>query len=318
MEKLLTVIVPVYNGEKHIERCIKSIQEQTYKNLEIIIINDGSTDNTKVIVEKLAKKDKRIRCLSTKNQGVSSARNLGIAQAKGEYISFVDADDYIEPIMIEKMITKAKLYGADLVQCGYNRIENEEVKKVNNKENNYIKMRALEFYLKNLELCVVPWNKLIKVELARTLKFPKNRRYEDEAIMYKIFDNAVKVVNIKECYYNYICNDNGFMKSKESVSKIRDRLDAKKDLYEYVSDKYNELSKIINKEWAEALFFCNVTAIKNNDRKGKDDYKYIRKEYKKNYRWLVKTKIFKRTTLFAMRYIPMLFVIKTALCSKDR
>ena len=117
--KKVSIIVPVYNAEKTIERCIKSILKQTYNNIEIIIVNDGSTDNSLHICYELSKLDKRIIVIDTVNKGVSVARNIGIEKAKGDYIAFVDADDYVKENMYEKMVNYAEVNKVNLVFCNY-------------------------------------------------------------------------------------------------------------------------------------------------------------------------------------------------------
>lgn len=115
----ISVIVPVYNAEKYLDRCVESIVAQTYKNLEIILVDDGSTDNSPAICDAWAKKDSRIRVIHKKNGGVSSARNAGLDACTGDYIGFADADDWMEPDMYEVLIGNAKRYSADKSSCGY-------------------------------------------------------------------------------------------------------------------------------------------------------------------------------------------------------
>lgn len=119
---LVSIIIPVYNSEKHIERAIKSVLEQTYKNIELIIVNDGSTDNTKNYIMKLKKDDSRIKYFENINSGVSFARNIGLNNSTGKYIGFVDADDYIENNMIELLVNTAEKYTCDIVSCIYERV----------------------------------------------------------------------------------------------------------------------------------------------------------------------------------------------------
>lgn len=118
----ITVIVPVYNVEKYLEKCIKSITDQTYKNLEIICVNDGSTDNSLQILTELSVKDLRIKVISQENSGVSAARNAGLDIASGDYITFVDSDDELEPDMYEVLVSLAEKYNADIAHCGYKKV----------------------------------------------------------------------------------------------------------------------------------------------------------------------------------------------------
>lgn len=197
--KLVTIIIPVYNGEKYIEKSINSIISQTYENIEILIINDGSTDKTEEILKKISHIDSRLHIIKINNQGVSYARNYGRKLAKGDYIMFVDADDYIEPETVESMLDIAEEKKADVVQCGYKVVSDSEIKERFSSEFAiYSKDKAIQFYLEKFQLCVVPWNKLIKKEISEIIDFPIERRYEDEAVMYKLFYETSKVVNVKE------------------------------------------------------------------------------------------------------------------------
>ena len=117
MNYLISIIVPIYNVDKYLEECIESLRNQTYKNLEIILINDGSTDNSEQIFRHEAKQDNRIVFINKKNGGSASAKNEGLKIAKGDYIAFVDSDDFIELDMIEYMVNTIKKYNADIVQC---------------------------------------------------------------------------------------------------------------------------------------------------------------------------------------------------------
>ena len=126
----ISVIVPVYNVEDYLDRCINSIVKQTYKNLEIILVDDGSTDSSYKICNEWAKKDERIKVLHNKNEGVSKARNVGIDASTGDFIAFVDSDDYIEETMFEKLLDKQKTNNSDIVFCRVNQINNNKTKRI--------------------------------------------------------------------------------------------------------------------------------------------------------------------------------------------
>lgn len=126
MEKKVSIIIPVYNTQKYLKRCINSIIDQTYSNLEIFLINDGSTDNSLEICKEYEKIDERIFIISGENHGVSYARNIGIRKATGEYLYFADSDDYLETDAIEKMIQGFEKADCELIIAGYNEVENEE------------------------------------------------------------------------------------------------------------------------------------------------------------------------------------------------
>ena len=141
MKELISIIVPVYNIENYLDKCIESIVHQTYKNLEILLIDDGSTDHSGKKCDEWAKKDKRIRVIHKKNGGVSSARNIGLEKAKGEYIGFVDGDDFVNKKMYEEMHRQMKKNNADFVICDYNECYNQNDNfKDRGKENNLIEI----------------------------------------------------------------------------------------------------------------------------------------------------------------------------------
>ena len=133
LEEKVSIIIPAYNAEKSIEKCINSIRRQTYFNIEIIIVNDGSSDNTKKCIEQIALQDERITIINQENQGVCNARNKGICIAKGEYIIFVDADDYVERDMVEILVNDIKQKKTNIVRCNYDYIT-EKGMKYSNKE----------------------------------------------------------------------------------------------------------------------------------------------------------------------------------------
>ena len=131
MEELISVVVPVYNVEKYIDKCINSIINQTYKNLEIILVDDGSPDNCGKICDEYAKKDNRIKVTHKENGGVSSARNIGIKNATGDWLTFVDADDWIENNFVEQLLKIGNQENAEIVLCGYNRVNRNNKCEVN-------------------------------------------------------------------------------------------------------------------------------------------------------------------------------------------
>lgn len=314
MNSLITIILPAYNAEKYISRCIESVLKQTYNNFEFIIIDDGSTDNTLKIVEDFAKKDCRIKVISQNNCGVSKTRNHGVQIAKGEFIVFIDSDDYIESNMIYCLLEKQIQTGAEVIQCGYKIFSDNKIgKEICAKEGIFLKEKAVDFYLDNLELCVVPWNKLIRKDSINNIKFPENRRYEDEAIMYKLFYEAKSIYNINEKFYHYYVNEAGFMQSSEdSLSKTIDLMEAKRDLYVYVKKNVPTALKKAEKERVSNLFFSYLKAIKikRNNKMKRKQYMYIKKEFLENYTMIKESNIFKKKTLIVMKWMPLLFKYK--------
>lgn len=213
----VSVIVPIYNTEKFLRKCIESIVNQTLQEIEIILINDGSTDNShNICLEYTEKYPEKIRYINNKNIGCSATRNLGIELARGEYIAFVDSDDYIEKEMYEEMYIKGQKTGSDIVLCGINTIflENQKIwiRKVKNKEEKYE-------YLTREQLLNNPVNKIFKTELLRKNKifFPLDTQFaEDIVFCIKTIIYCSKMSAIEKEFYNYIIHENNSVHNLET------------------------------------------------------------------------------------------------------
>ena len=184
---MLSVIIPVYNVEPYLEKCLDSVLKQTYKDMEILIIDDGSTDRSGAISDEYAAKDSRIRVFHTENRGLSAARNLGLDNAVGGYIGFVDSDDWIEPDMYEVLLKKAEETGADIVECGVFKEYPDKTVEHQRPDRVMYKIEAIRA-LVNRELSNSVWNKVWVKSCYFNIRFPEGRLYEDVAITYRIFD----------------------------------------------------------------------------------------------------------------------------------
>lgn len=209
MSDLISVIVPIYNIEKYIDRCVESVVNQTYKNLEIILVDDGSTDNSSSVCDDWAKRDSRIKVIHKKNGGLSDARNFGLDNAKGDYIAFVDGDDFIDINMYDSMLNYLKKYNCDICICGINKIENgrEFITRpymYSNNEFTILNNENALVELLNDRLDVSSCNKLYKKEIINDLRFPYGITNEDFALMYKFFYRSNQIIIINENYYKYI------------------------------------------------------------------------------------------------------------------
>ncbi len=207
MEKeMISVIIPTYNCERRIRQCVASIQNQSYQNLEIIIVNDGSTDSTGEICDNFKKKDLRIQVIHQDNKGVSAARNIGISHASGHYIQFVDSDDIAEKDLCEKLIKRQRETGADLVICGYNLIEENKSSSIEATNLNCEIMQefANEFayYLERF-LIHSPWNKLYLKGLIKEKFDEKYSLGEDLLFNIAYLKECNKVAAIRDPLYNY-------------------------------------------------------------------------------------------------------------------
>ena len=215
---LISVIVAVYNIEKYIEKCILSLINQTYTNLEIILVDDGATDSSGQICDSYAKKDERIKVIHRENGGLSAARNTGIESAGGEYISFVDGDDWIDADMYECLVKAAVSFSAELVACRYRCVYPEIT--VDNSTDRVLVFegtKMLEKYLEEDENCLIQhaaWNKLYKRELLLTERFPEGKWYEDVVFSAKMLANIQTGVYLDSAKYNYILQRQGSIMSQ--------------------------------------------------------------------------------------------------------
>ena len=214
MQPLLSIIVPIYNVEQYLDRCIQSILNQTYQNLEIILVDDGATDCSGAIADSYAAKDKRIKVFHKENGGLSDARNYGLEHVTGDYILFIDSDDFIVNIMCERLITVASSNNADIVSCNYYIYRGDDdisihTLSVQDDKRNFTGMDMLRYYLLKTEpfdLNVV-WNKIFKLDLfngVEPVRFPKGRVQEDNFTIFRLFLNANSIVTVNEPLYYYV------------------------------------------------------------------------------------------------------------------
>lgn len=218
---LISIIVPVYNVEGYLKKCLNSICDQTYKNLEIIIVDDGSTDCSGKICDDYTRKDKRIRVIHQVNGGLSAARNKGLDVATGEYIGFVDGDDWIDNDMYEFLYYLLSQHKADISICSHY-VEKGNATKVKYASNAVQEMsskEAIQLLAEDKVIRNYAWDKLFKRSLFAQLRFPLNRYFEDIAVMYLVFYEASKVI-LKGCpKYHYLYRDNSIMRSRYNPEK---------------------------------------------------------------------------------------------------
>lgn len=237
----ISVVVPVYNVETELERCVQSICNQTYKNLEIILVDDGSTDNSGKICDEFAKKDKRIKVIHQTNAGSPAARKAGFKMSIGGVIAFVDSDDYIEAEMYEKLMENMIETNADIVFCDYNSVKDGKSDKryFDNSSKILTKEEALK-YLANDEIKSFMWNKLYKIEILNETDFYVGKIMEDFLCMPDIFIRSEKISYIHGAFYNYVRRNASIMGNKSNMFKYwnacKFRLDWYKDNYPQAID----------------------------------------------------------------------------------
>lgn len=248
----ISVIIPAFNVEKYIENCLESIITQKHKDLEIIVVNDGSTDNTPQIIKKFSKEDSRIVVIDKPNGGLSSARNAGLDVATGDYIGFVDGDDYIHEEMYQKLYHLCEENECDIAVCGYVRkYSNREAFSNSKKVLQYSSQEALAELISSIGLHDYAWDKLYKKELFENIRYPIGKMYEDVFTTYKLFYKAKKVVSLDEPLYYYIQRDGSILRKGFSEKQFH-QLEALEEIKRFLSEKhithYNDVleARILN------------------------------------------------------------------------
>ena len=286
-EPLISVIVPVYNVEKYLDKCVGSIVNQTYKNLEIILVDDGSPDNCPKMCDDWARKDKRIKVIHKKHGGVSDARNKGIEIASGEYIGFVDSDDYVEKNYIFVLYDLVKRYNVMLAVAD-NYIEYMDGCIFNNSTYEEYETNPEKFFYKMLwgirDLDNGPWTKLYKKDLFNNIRFPVEKNYEDTATLYKIVDKCDKIAIKSVPIYHYMKRKDSITQGKFNKKKL-ELIDATYQLTTYIRNKYKNLNNACDRKllWSYFSVLSQYVVSKTKDKNiEKRLFEYIKKN-----RWKV-------------------------------
>ena len=225
MEELVSVIIPIYNVEKYLKKSVKSVIDQTYSNLEIILVDDGSKDSCYKLCEELKKEDKRIIVIHKENGGLSDARNRGIDIAKGKYLFFLDSDDYIEKNTIKILYDTLKTDGTDMVVFDFIKIfDTGEIIQENTTINAHEIIDAnvlLKGIVQDKNWRYVPaWNKLYKKEIWTSLRFPKGKLHEDEFVIHKVLEKCEKVSIVPNKLLYYVQRSGSIMNNISDKNRI--------------------------------------------------------------------------------------------------
>jgi glycosyltransferase involved in cell wall biosynthesis len=236
MSSLISIIVPVYKTEPYIARCFNSIINQTYENLEIILVDDGSPDHCGKICDEYAALHPRIKVIHQQNEGLSAARNAGLKIASGEYIGFVDSDDWIDADMFETLYNGVSKYGAQIAICGYYYAGGNKYIEIREKDTTlYNREDAMHNLLLDETFTSHVWNKLFKKELFEGVYFPYDRNFEDITTTYKLFEKAERIVFLNRSKYYYLRRGD----SITGAGNIKSEADKSILMYE----RYNDLVK---------------------------------------------------------------------------
>ena len=252
-EPLISIVVPVYKVEEYIDRCIQSITNQTYENIEIILVDDGSPDNCGKICDSYAKKDKRIKVIHKENGGLSDARNAGIEKANGKYISFIDSDDYIEKDYIKILYKAIDQEDIDIAIGSHTVLYDTGaiIKKATGEEKILEPKEVLERILYDDNIDYSAWAKLYKMELFNEIRYPKGRVFEDAATTYRVIDISRKIAITSKPIYNYIIRSDSISNAKFSLKKM-DLITSTEEMCNYIKEKYPTLESACNRRlmWA--------------------------------------------------------------------
>ena len=260
MKPIISIIVPVYNVEKYVAKCIESIIKQDMEEIELLMIDDGSTDNSGKICDEWAAKDSRIKVMHIENRGVSSARNLGLELAQGEYIGFVDSDDYIHKSMYRVLYNTLIEEHADMVVCDFAKVYEGEKTPVNEQEHidiyKFTNMEALMQLHKESFKWNIVVNKLYKRELFKEVRFTEGIIFEDMDIMHKIIYQCEKILYINQTYYYYYQRSGSILRSEYTLKKI--------DKVKVLEDRMRFAMQIKNKEFRQATEKLYIDALFHN------------------------------------------------------
>lgn len=286
MNDLISIVLPIYNVENYLKKCIETVLNQTYTNIEILLVDDGSTDHSGAICDEFEKKDKRIKVIHKSNGGLSDARNTGLKQANGKYISFIDSDDYVSEKYVEELYYLIKKNEAQIAVCNFQRVKedgqvisSEDIKSETLSSKEVLeKLNDKKFY----PVSIVAWNKLYDIKLFENILYPIGKLHEDEYTTYKLYYEAKKIVVTSSVLYYYrtvqtsITNRNFNKTRLDVLEALEERMRFFKEKNE---KKLYELS-LIQYESVLMIHYLNCKFYLEDSKEIQDE---ILNKYKQNY-----------------------------------
>ena len=279
MNDLISVIVPVYNVEKYIDRCVQSIVDQHYRNIEILLIDDGSTDKSAEICDRWGKKDDRIVVVHKKNGGLSDARNHGISISKGSYLTFVDSDDYIDKRFVKCLSEQIEDTGSDISCVGVQLFGDEEQVQIDDmqyKTRLYNKEEAIAALFYRDSFRDYTWNKMYKKQLFDNVGFPKGKIMEDLSTTYRLFERCKLISYCPAKLYFYFQRENSILHNRNNNIDLI-YYNVCKERYLYIKDKYPYMKKNYK--------FFNGTIIHSFMLLNGEEAEFAKRELKQNYKY---------------------------------
>lgn len=282
---LISIVIPIYNVEEYLEKCIESVINQTYRNLEIILVDDGSPDNCGTICEEYKKKDERISVFHKKNGGLSDARNYGKKHAKGKYITFIDSDDYVENDYIEYLYNLIINNNCDMSICSFKLHSNNKF--IDNGINYNSCVFTSKECLKNM-LCengfnVSAWAKLYKTKMFEDIDFPYGKLCEDNGTTYKLVLKCKNIAYGNESKYIYEMRDNSIMNASFSPKKL-DLIELTDLMYDDVIKIFPDLKNVLTKRKLHSRFSILRQIVMSNDKNAKNIFEKYKNEILLNYK----------------------------------
>lgn len=325
MSELISVIVPIYNVANYLRKCVESIRKQSYQNLEIILVDDGSPDNCGEICEEYAKLDYRIKVIHKANGGLSDARNYGIEAATGEYFLFVDSDDYIHIDMIRILYEALKEKNAQVAVCSYQNVQENEVTAYNESYRGVLQpllmtekqMFDSHYYLDKRVEFIVAWNKLYHCSLFEHVRYPKGKVHEDEFTTYKLLYQAQKIVYIEAPLYFYVQRENSIMGQKISEKRLL-ILEALLERMEFFKKKGEKRLWVLTFEAYRRSFFRYVGEVRRTKAFPRSRFSKYTRIYRNNLKeYMENTKFTKVETIkyYISGLMPFLY---SALIDKNQ
>lgn len=306
---LISIVIPIYKVEKYLDKCVESVVNQSYKNLEIILVDDGSPDNCPEICDEWAKKDKRIKVIHKENGGLSDARNFGIEVATGEYLMFLDSDDSLDLSTCEKLLKLIKGNDVDFSMCDCKLVYEDKTD-----EETLYEITTKKFfgddvmdqlYYRSIPYLMIPCAKLYKKHIFNNIRYPKGRFHEDEFVIHEVLYNSKSFAYTNEQLYLYLQRGGSIMGSKKEKNMI-DTLCAYRNRVDFLNEKMPQ-NKQKTLEWylktLRSIYICNNWISKKIKKEILVEYK---KEYKNKQGKSKKDMIFycfPRTSSFIMRML---------------
>jgi len=317
----LTIIVPVYKVEPYLRKCIDSILAQTFTDFELILVDDGSPDGCPAICDEYAEKDSRIIVIHKENGGLSSARNAGLDIAKGEYIGFVDSDDWIHPQMYEKMLSKA-VFQLDIIACNIMLYDCKTQKSYSRrdlrKDITYAGDEILDqyFYEVRDNIFTSACNKIIKKEILQNIRFPKGRIYEDESIILEILSKCKNIYVCREPLYCYCINRNDSILTSEFSHKRFDLLIMAKEQCDFFERRNDSGQTHIAYSFYNKYYMWNYFAVHCRYPQYKKEFKEYEKVHCRNIARVIDIPDMCRMKFFVMILMYIVPKISYRLCRK--